>query len=43
MNRIKDTIREEREEIVRRALSYCGGEKEISEINAEFSGGFVRG
>ena len=66
---VKDTTREEREKIVSRALSFCGGEcefcngydnlgggrvdeiyrpyiageKEIAEINVEYSGGFVRG
>lgn len=66
---IKDTTREEREEIVKRALSACGGEcdfcggcdnigggriddlyrpyidgeKEISEINAEYRRGTVKG
>ncbi len=66
---IADTTREEREEIIRRSLSFCGGEcefcngcdnlgggrvdeiyrpyiegkKEISEINAEFQSGLVRG
>ena len=66
---VKDTTKEEREKIVSRALSFCGGEcefcngcdnlgggrtdeiyrpyiegeKEIAEINAEYSGGFVRG
>lgn len=66
---IKDTTRKEREEIVARALSACGGacdycsgcdnrgggrvdeiyrpyiegEKEIAEINAEFTKGLVRG
>ena len=66
---IKDTTREEREEIVRRALygdcgsecefcsgcdnrgggridsiyqAYIDGEKELSEINAEYSAPFVR-
>lgn len=65
---IKDTTREEREEIIRRSLSVCGetcegctlcdglgggdawtmyqpyidGEKEISEINAEYHRGLVR-
>lgn len=66
---IRDTTREEREKIVARALSACGGacdfcngcdnigggridslyepyingEKEIAEINAEYSKGTVRG
>ena len=66
---IKDTTREEREEIVRRALwgdcgtecefcsgcdnrgggridsiyqAYIDGEKELSEINAEFTAPFIR-
>ncbi len=66
---IKDTTREEREKIISRSLSFCGGEcefcngcdnlgggrvdeiyrsyidgeKEISEINAEYNRGLVRG
>ena len=66
---IKDTTREERERIVAKALTVCGGacdfcngcdnlgggrideiyrpyiegEKEISEINAEYRKGFVHG
>ena len=38
---IKDTTREERERIVHQA--YIDGEKEISEINAEYRAPFVRG
>lgn len=66
---IADTTKEEREKIISRSLSFCGGEcefcsgcdnlgggrvdeiyrpyiegiKEIAEINAEYSGGLVRG
>ena len=38
---IRDTTREEREQIVRRSL-WGDGEKEISEINAEYRAPFVR-